>query len=435
MNDHLNLLSEFRSADPETPAPSRTRLTRHLKRRVTAVGDPAFAEFAYLHKRAAEIWGAEGTAHFAGVLRQTRVTAKIPRLSTWTKAEALVERLPGAWRIAILDRIEASRPGRRAKGRPLLWSADHTRNVIWALIRWSEHCRPLGLDLLPIGAALDAYAQDVAHRATDRTAADYIARVLSGLSVVAPEFDSVACAFVVSDWEERAAVQGARSKTGAQLVGASRIYDLGFAIMAEARARELRGVRAAKEFRNGVLLAMAAALPQRARALSSLEFGRTLELTSGPEIHVRIPAHMLKLPEARKSGEPFDRTLSSEKLATALREYRMAYRPLFDDGAYLFPSMLARNAAISERQIGRLVGDLTEKAFGVRVSIHRVRDNVATEASERLLGGAHASSVLLSHRDLGTTQRYYDHSTGLSAAQEFLQLVDRQRRASTALVL
>ncbi|EYD71422.1 hypothetical protein Lokhon_03071 [Limimaricola hongkongensis DSM 17492] len=144
---------------------------------------------------------------------------------------------------------------------------------------------------------------------------------------------------------------------------------------------------------------------------------------------------MLKLPEDRKSGEPFERTLSSEKLAAALREYRAAYRPLFDEGNNLFPSMLARNTAISEAQIGRLVGNLTEEAFGVRVSIHRVRDNVATEASERLARGAHASSALLGHRGLGTTQRHYDRSTGLAAAQEFLQLVDSQRRSSTDLAL
>lgn len=434
MNDHLNLLSEFRSADPETSAPSRARLTRHLKTRIAAVGDPAFAEFAYLHECATKIWGAERTAHFAGVLRQERVTKKAPRKSSWMKAEALVARLPTAWRPSIQDRIRASKSGRRTKGCPP-WSPDHTKNVARALIRWSEHCRARGLDMLPTGKTLDAYAQDVAHRASGRTAADYIARILSGLSVVAPDFSSVACEFVVADWEERAAAQGATTKTGAQLVGASRIFDLGFAIMADARARELRGIRAAKEFRNGVLLAMAAALPQRARALSSLEFGRTLELTDGPAIHIRIPAHMLKLPEDRKSGEPFERTLSSEKLAAALHEYRAAYRPLFDDGACLFPSMLARNAAISEAQIGRLVGNMTEKALGVRVSIHRVRDNVATEASERLAGGARASSALLDHRKLGTTQRHYDRSTGLAAAEEFLQLIDSQRRSSTELML
>ena len=280
MNDHLNLLSEFRSAAPETTAPSQARLTRHLKTRIAAIGDPAFAEFAYLHKCAAEIWGAEGTSHFAGVVRQERVTAKAPRKSSWTKAEALVARLPTAWRPSILDRIRASKSGQRTKGCPL-WSADHTKNVAWALIRWTEHCQARGLDMLPTGTTLDAYAQDVAHRASGRTAADYVARILSGLSVVAPDFSSVACEFVVADWEERAAAQGAMTKTGAQLVGASRIYDLGFAIMAGARARELRGIRSAKEFRNGVLLAMVAALPQRARALSSLEFGRTLALTDG----------------------------------------------------------------------------------------------------------------------------------------------------------
>lgn len=434
MNDHLKLLKTIRSADPKSPVPTQEQLTLHLQDRIAAIGGPAFAEFAFLQKVAAETWGAERTAHFAGVLRRARVTAKTPRKSSWTLAEDLVGRLPHAWQPMISEQIEISKSRQRVKGRRI-WSAAHTKSVLRALIRWSDHCESRDLVLLPTGTTLDGFGQVVAARTTSRTASDYIGRILSGLTVVAPDFDSMACEFVAVDWKERAVAQGPTTKSGAQLVGASRIYDLGFMTMENARARKVRGLHAAKEFRNGILLALAAALPQRARALSSLEFGRTLDLLGGPAIHIRIPAHMLKLPEDRKAGEPFECTLTSEKLAAALHEYRAGYRPLFDDGTCLFPSMLARGRAISERQIGLLVGNMTEKAFKVRVSIHRVRDNVATESSELLSGGGRAASALLGHKDLKTTQRYYDHSTGLAAAQEFLQLVESQRRMSCDLAL
>lgn len=434
MNDHLNLLAGIRSADAESSVPTQEQLTLHLEGRRSAVGQPAFAEFSFLQKVAAETWGAERTAHFASVLRQARVTPKPPRKSSWSRAEALVERLPDPWQPMIAKQIVISKMRQRIKGRRI-WSASHTLSVILALVRWAEFCRSRGLDQLPTGRTLDGYGEIVAARTTSRTAADYIGRILSGLSVVAPGFTSSACEFVASDWQERAAAQGSTTKTGAQLLGASRIYDLGFAIMEDARARDVRGLFAAKDFRNGILLALAAALPQRARALSSLEFDRTLQLPGGPAIHVRIPAHMLKLPEDRKAGEPFERTFASEKLAAALREYRTGYRPLFDDGTCLFPSVMARGASISESQIGRLVGNMTENAFKVRVSIHRVRDNVATQASEQMLGGGLASSALLDHRDIRTTQRYYDHSTGQAAAQEFQQFLDSQRQLSTDLAL
>ncbi|WP_201722493.1 hypothetical protein, partial [Sulfitobacter sp. HI0129] len=91
--------------------------------------------------------------------------------------------------------------------------------------------------------------------------------------------------------------------------------------------------------------------------------------------------------------------------------------------------------AISEGQIGRLTGDLTARAFGVRVSIHRLRDNVATEASEHLTSGGRAATALLGHRSERTVQRYYDHSTGLASAQEFVDMIEGQRSLDVELKL
>jgi integrase len=114
------------------------------------------------------------------------------------------------------------------------------------------------------------------------------------------------------------------------------------------------------------------------------------------------------------------------RLHAALCEYRAMYRPLFDDGDCLFPSMKARGMAISEAQIGRLTGNLTRAAFGTRIPVHRLRDNVATDAAEHLEGGVHAASTLLRHRDIATT-RTYDQSEGVRAAEEFGGYVTSQR--------
>ena len=80
--------------------------------------------------------------------------------------------------------------------------------------------------------------------------------------------------------------------------------------------------------------------------------------------------------------------------------------------------MKSPGTAISEGQIGRLAGNMTERAFGVRISIHRVRDNVATEAAEHIQGGSRAAATLLRHQDVATTARY-DHSEGVHAAEAF----------------
>jgi hypothetical protein len=434
MNDHLKLLADIHQSGSETMPPSYDILRSHLEKRQKEIGAKAFVEFAHVQTVAATIWGAERTSHFAMLLREARVSPKAPRKTTWEQTDALLSRLPDAWSPAMSAHIKISKGGKRVKGERI-WSAAHSLNVIRALLRWSDFCAAAGCSLIPTGSILDSYAKSISKRATRRTVSDYIDRILSGLSIVAPGFQSASCDYVACDWAEQAAQDGATTKKGSQLVGATCLYDLGFESMDSARRRKVRGIHAAKDFRNGILLAIAAALPQRARALSALQFDKTLFLLDAYAIEIKIPATMLKLPEDRKDGEPFHRVFSSKKLSTALEEYRRAYRPLFDNGTFLFPSIMSPGASISEKQIGRLVGDMTQEAFGVRVSIHLVRDNVATEACEYLGSKGRGGAVLLGHSDEQTTQRHYDHSTGIATAQEFLALIDKQRRLSVNLNL
>ncbi|TDK43838.1 hypothetical protein [Antarcticimicrobium luteum] len=91
--------------------------------------------------------------------------------------------------------------------------------------------------------------------------------------------------------------------------------------------------------------------------------------------------------------------------------------------------------AITSKHLGRLTGNLTEREFGVRIPIHRLRDNVATEASENLIGGAYAAKTLLRHVDESITGRHYDRSEGLKAAAEFEDFVERRRTVTTELIL
>lgn len=78
--------------------------------------------------------------------------------------------------------------------------------------------------------------------------------------------------------------------------------------------------------------------------------------------------------------------------------------------------------------------EITEKELGVRIPIHRLRDNVGTDAAENLVGGRLATKALLDHADIGTGD-YYDHSSGAKAAAEFSEFLDSRRSAPTDLVL
>lgn len=432
-NAHLLLADQIRSGGPLSAVPSVNELTEHLRLRQAEVGGVAWAEFAYLQKIAAEVWGPEKTAHFARILRDARVKGKAKDGCRWERAVIMLSRLPEEWQAPLREHISISKKGKAVLGRTI-WSVSYAQSVISALTRWHIYCTEMGIPLTPTGGSLHRYATDLTSRiadrapVSDRTAADYLQRIMSGLGIVAQRwFVSSACDYVVTDWSERAKSQDSHTKSGAQLVGASRIYTFGFELMQKARSRKMRGLHAAKDFRNGLLLAVAVALPERARALSTLEFDTNLWLVGKESIRIVLPGSALKLPEAQKHMTSVTFILENPSLAAALIEYRTTYRPLFDDGSCLFPSVHGKTGPVTERHLGRLAGDLLEAEFVTRVSLHRIRDNVATEASEVLHDGGRSATVLLRHRDRAVTQRHYDHSEGILAAVQFGRSIDARR--------
>lgn len=157
------LLSLIPSQNAYAAVPTPEELKARLASRISEVGQPALAEFAYIQRRAAEVWGPAPTAHFARVLRDARVSAKAPRASKWKKAKAAVPRLPSAWRDVFQKKIEVSEAGKTVAGEPP-WSADYLLSVINALAAWSGFCEAHGLPLAPTGANLERYARGCVNR-------------------------------------------------------------------------------------------------------------------------------------------------------------------------------------------------------------------------------------------------------------------------------
>ena len=432
----LDAFLDERAEGPDV-VPGKGEVSAWLQSRMARLGrDRACTDFAWLQKGAARLWGPAETAHFAIVLREARVTRKPPRAGEWDRAARAVSRLPDPWHAAMRCHVRWTGSDEGT----VSWSASRVTAVADALARWHAHCDVHGLDVLPTGTTLEAYARWLhapeGGGLSRRSVSDYLGRIVDGVAmVVAPGLSATACAFVVRDWRERADKEGAPTKCGVQLVSASAIYELGFDCMDQARALRTRSTRAATLFRNGLLLATAVALPRRARALSVLEYGRTLWAPDAQRVHVRIPARHLKLPEAEKAGPPFEAVLHNPGLASAVIAYIQSFRPIFDDGALLFPSTRAPGEGLSESRLGQLVGDLTEAHLGVRVSIHRVRDNAATECGESVPGGARPAAPLLGNRDRATTDRHYDRSDGLNAAKAFDARLEARRSAPEDLLL
>ncbi|MBU2963044.1 hypothetical protein KO516_19855 [Citreicella sp. C3M06] len=439
MNSHLDMLTHIRADGPTQPVPGISELTEHLRERMAAVGDTAFQEFAYLQRVAAETWGAAATSHFALVLRKARVVPKEVRVSRWKMANTAIDRLPSEWQTSLRAIAARSEAGNVMSGLPIL-SSDYLGAVTTALCRYVDYARSRGVALVPSGADLHCYAlwltdpENTQYGVSVRAAADYLSRIKAGLNLMEPSIASPAREFVCRFWRERGRAAGTPTKTGDQLVGAAAIYNLGFRQIGDARRAPMRGVRAATVYRNGLILALGIALPQRARAISALDFGNTLWIEASDRLHARIPARMLKKREDQKAGDPFDIVWHNARLVAALEDYRRCYRPLFDDGTSLFPSVHAPWQTISEERIGQLSADITEKKLGVRIPIHRFRDNAGTDAAEHLRAGRLATKALLDHADIGTGDPY-DHSGNAKSAAEFGEFIDSRRSTPTDLLL
>lgn len=418
------------TADPMTP-PSRRQAAaflHHLRDALpTRTADARYADF---QRAAALVWGAAETAHLAAALRDVRCTMKAPRRTPLEAAAQLVAILPEpAWRAAfgaVLARHDPDAP--RRPGVPH-WSPSHIANVARALGAWGGHCRERGLDPRPSGVAMQAYADALEGDGVAAISiAAYLDRVRLGWrGLIEPGAELPGAELVIARWRDRAAEEEGRKGKAARIVPASRVHELGYALMTEARDAPVRGLEAARTYRNGLLLALATALPQRARALSTLALDQTITLVAPDEIHIDLPGETLKMREPKKKRTRFQEAIVSARLHAALAEYRRDFRPIFDAGDWLWPSTLDQSGPISESRIGVICGDITERRLGVRVNVHLLRDCVVTEAIERMPDGGVLAAPLLGHRDPRTTAQHYDHAEDVEAVRRLSTTVARHR--------
>ncbi|MHA6267195.1 hypothetical protein ACXYMP_10035 [Aliiroseovarius sp. CAU 1755] len=433
----LSAVAEFlKGRGGAETCPDEAEVESHLNSLMAAQGaTSACAEFSWLQLAAPMVWGRQETAFFGRVLRRARVAKKKGRKTEWEHAQTAIATLPSEWQSQMSSMLERSRVGRHKRPGIKIWSASHIRSVSFALTRWHTFCTMSGNDPLPSGIGFQRFATTLAmENVVPRSIQSYLERVLSGFAnVLKPGFSSSGCDFVVEEYRGYAEKMGAVTK--GSCVSASTLYHLGFDLMDEARRSRVLNLSAAALFRDGIMLSLGIALPQRARALAAFENERTIGLDSRPYIWINLPGSVLKLPQEKKLTECFSRRFRNPNLWDALSEYLTVYRPMYDDGAALFPSKEALGASISEAQIGRHTGNITQRRLGVRMPIHRFRDSAATEAAEELEHGGHVASSILGHREERTTTRHYNHAKGVRNALEFRELIASMRSSQKSLNL
>lgn len=380
----------------------------------------AHACFAAFQIAAALAWSPETAAHLARSLRDVRVKPKLARIDRWGRATTSVAALPEAWRPKFEGFLACSKAN-APRSHDVIWSAARIDAVARALTRFNAFASQTGVDAIPTARLTEAWAQSLHPAEAAVSVSSYIERVVRGFEIVlTPGVVYDAAAAIADRWSARALDEPGRKTKGARIVPASEIDRLGIELMAQADAAPLRRISEANLYRSGLMLAVLATLPERARALAALEFDVTLFLEDDGVIRIYIPGEYLKISERLKPRCAFHARIRRPSLHRALARWRQVWRPLYDDGGWLWPSQTNQRQGISENRLGMIIGNVTQKAFDRRVSAHLLRDCVATEIVDLdAVAGASRASGVLRHRDQKTTRAYIAHATGAKASADW----------------
>lgn len=420
--------SEARGHDPDALTPQAA--ADFLAARLTEVDNPrtAFAGFADFQVAAALTWDVAQAAPLASILRDARMTAKPAPADRWARAAVAVAGLPDDWRGPFETLLAVSQT--KSRRAALIWSAARIASVATALRMWREARGTASLT--PTASGFSEWAEALkASGAAPMSIAAYLGRVLAGFEKVLTSGVSYDGPAVIADRHRVSAKRAPRVRSAAQrTVPANEVYVLGLGMMAEAEAAPVRRIRTASLYRDGLLLAQAAVLPERARALSALVYDVTLHLEADDFIRYAIPGEALKRVERRKAAAAFHARLRNPRLHRALTVWREAFRPMFDDQPWLFPSGQNRDHPLTEGSLGEIVRRVTAERLGLEISIHDIRGCVATEMIETdPTRGAAQASAILRHRDPAVTREHYDHAEGLVACAGWDAAVTRRAGA------
>ncbi len=242
------------------------------------------------------------------------------------------------------------------------------------------------------------------------------------LSVVAPEMDRHFLRQAITALPKGGVINRKR----ACLQDTASLVKLGKTLMKQAETAEYKNLsKQAIAYRNGLQIALLALRPLRIKNFSSIKLERHLVkrsedwwiLFTGDETKTHNSIEL-----------PFPRELVED-----LEEYLRWYRPLLAGGRYIGKELwLSRaNRPQFEGTIRQNICRLTLQEFGVAISPHRFRDCAATSLAIHNPDEVRIAQVLLGHRNIETTEQYYNLAQGLEAARVYGRLLDGLRQKST----
>lgn len=208
----------------------------------------------------------------------------------------------------------------------------------------------------------------------------------------------------------------ARSKVHLQL--SDELLDLGFALMDEA-ASQTTIRKAAIVYRDGLIIAIQALFANRRRNLASVQIGKNLIVTGD--------TYLLRFEEGETKTGQFLEFECPAELTSAIDAYLTIHRPYLAEltGRWSKPIgdafwISSDGSPMTEVAVYDVVRKRTKAAFGKAMSIHLFRDAAATTLAIADPENVRVAARLLGHRNLATTERYYQQANQQIAHREFV---------------
>jgi site-specific recombinase XerD len=209
-----------------------------------------------------------------------------------------------------------------------------------------------------------------------------------------------------------------RSKSN-RLVYSNILLEAGMTLMAEAEAAMHQSALArARQFRNGLMVALLALHLIRLKNFAALEIGRSFKKVND-SWWIVLSASETK--EKRADERPVD-----TGLALWIDRYLKIHRPVLAR-TDVPPTALWLSSndggAMSYSGAERAISATTLATVGINVSPHLFRTAAASTAAVYAGNTPHLASALLHHTDRAVTEEHYNRANTLSAAQAYAALI------------
>ena len=202
------------------------------------------------------------------------------------------------------------------------------------------------------------------------------------------------------------------------------LLEAGMTLMAEADSSTWRSALArARQFRNGLMVAVLAVHMIRLKNFAALEIGCSLKKINN--------AWWIVLRASETKERRADERLVDQCLTGWIERYLNVHRPVLartdDQPAALWLSS-NDGRAMSYSGVARVISQTTLATVGIDVSPHLFRTAGASTAAVYARGNPHLASALLHHTDPRVTEAHYNRASSQSAVQAYGALITALRK-------